>query len=171
MPRNVEIKARVAAPERLRALATDLADGPPLVIAQTDTFFAAGRGRLKLRVFADGAGELISYERPDAAGPKASRYGIAPVADGAAMLAVLAAALPVRGVVRKRRELLLCGRTRIHLDRVEGLGDFLELEVVLAAGEDPAAGEAEARELMARLEIAPDDLVTGAYVDLLGGGV
>ena len=86
------------------------------------------------------------------------------------MLAVLAAALPVRGVVRKRRELLLCGRTRIHLDRVEGLGEFLELEVVLAEGEDLAAGEAEARALMARLEVDPGDLVTGAYMDLLGGG-
>ena len=169
MPRNVEIKARVAEPARLRALAAVLADGPPVVIEQTDTFFAVGRGRLKLRVFADGAGELISYERPDAAGPKTSRYGIAPVADGASLLAVLSAALPVRGVVRKRRELLLCGRTRIHLDRVEGLGDFLELEVVLAEGEDLAAGEAEARELMARLGIAPGDLVSGAYLDLLGG--
>ena len=169
MPRNVEIKARAADPGRLRALALALADGPPVVIEQTDTFFAAGSGRLKLRVFTDGAGELINYDRPDAAGPKTSRYGIAPVADGAAMLAVLSAALPVRGIVRKRRELLLCGRTRIHLDRVEGLGDFLELEVVLAEDENLAAGEAEAQELMARLGIAPGDLVTGAYVDLLGG--
>lgn len=170
MPRNVEIKARSADPARLRSLAAALADGPPVVIEQTDTFFAAGSGRLKLRVFADGSGELICYDRPDAAGPKTSHYGIAPMGDGAAMLAVLAAALPVRGVVRKRRELLLCGRTRIHLDRVEGLGEFLELEVVLAEGEDLAAGEAEARALMTRLEVAPADLVTGAYLDLLGGG-
>ena len=170
MPRNVEIKARAGDPARLRALAMALADGPPVVIEQTDTFFAAGSGRLKLRRFADGTGELIGYDRPDAAGPKTSRYGIAPVADGAALLAVLSTALPVRGVVRKRRELLLCGRTRIHLDQVEGLGHFLELEVVLAEGEGLAAGEAEARALMARLEVNRADLVTGAYLDLLGGG-
>ena len=167
MPRNVEIKARVHDRARLRSLIVDLADGPPRVIAQTDTFFVTPHRRLKLRAFADGRGELISYDRPDTTGPKTSRYGIAPVADAQALLAVLAAALPVRGVVRKVRELLLSGRTRIHLDQVEGLGDFLELEVVLGDGEDPAVGEAEARDLLGRLDVAATDLVSGAYVDLL----
>jgi len=164
--RNVEIKARVRDAARLRERALALADGPPELIVQTDTFFAVPSGRLKLRAFADGGGELIFYERPDAAGPKTSRYGIAPVADAAALLAVLAAALPRRGVVRKERELLLAGRTRIHLDRVDALGDFLELEVVLAEGEDAAAGEAEARQLLRRLGIEDADLVSGAYIDL-----
>lgn len=167
MPRNVEIKARAADPSRLRGLAIELADGPPRTIDQTDTFFATPSGRLKLRMFADGSGELIAYERPDTAGPRTSHYGLAPVADGAALLAVLTAAMPVRGVVRKRRELLLCGRTRIHLDEVEGLGSYLELEVVLADGEERTAGEAEARELMARLGIGTAELVKGAYIDLL----
>jgi adenylate cyclase len=169
MPRNVEIKARASDPARLRALALELADGAPVVIEQDDTFFATAEGRLKLRTFADGRGELIFYARPDRTGPRTSRYAIAPVGDAAALREVLAAALPVRGRVRKRRELLLAGRTRIHLDRVQGLGDFLELEVVLAADEDVAAGEAEARALMARLEVAPGDLVAGAYLDLLDG--
>ena len=169
MPRNVEIKARVADPAAVRGRALAVADGPAVLILQTDTFFVGARGRLKLRRFADGAGELIFYDRPDAAGPKASAYALAPVADAAALEAVLAAALTVRGVVRKERELLLAGRTRIHLDRVEGLGDFLELEVVLAEDEDPVAGEAEARRLMAVLGVAEADLVTGAYLDLLGG--
>ncbi|MBE0564892.1 MAG: class IV adenylate cyclase [Krumholzibacteria bacterium] len=169
MPRNVEIKARASDPVRLRALALDLAGGPPVVIEQDDTFFATATGRLKLRAFADGTGELIFYDRPDRTGPKTSRYALAPVADADALRAVLAAALPVRGRVRKRRELLLAGRTRIHLDRVEGLGDFLELEVVLAADAEIAAGEAEARALMDRLEVAPGDLVAGAYLDLLEG--
>jgi predicted adenylyl cyclase CyaB len=64
----------------------------------------------------------------------------------------------------------LAGRTRIHLDHVEGLGDFIELEVVLRPDEETASGVREARELMARLEIAEDDLVEAAYVDLLEGG-
>ncbi|HOZ23053.1 MAG TPA: adenylate cyclase, partial [bacterium] len=68
-----------------------------------------------------------------------------------------------------------CGRTRIHLDRVEGLGSFIELEVLLAEGESAAAGEAVARELMHKLGIRDDQLVDGAYLDLLraerAGGV
>ena len=170
MARNGGIKARVADPSGLRALALGLADGPPRVIEQTDTFFTTPSGRLKLRAFADGRGELIFYDRPDRPGPKTSRYRIAPVVDADALLAVMSAALPVRGTVRKSRELLLIGRTRIHLDQVAGLGDFLELEVVLADGEDPAAGEAEAHELLARLEIGQVDIIAPAYIDLLEGG-
>jgi len=169
MPANIEIKARVAHPAALRAAAEALAGAPPRVIRQTDTFFQVARGRLKVRAFADGSGELISYDRPDDAGPKTSRYGIAACADAAALRDALAAALDVRGVVRKKRLLLLAGRTRIHLDEVEGLGSFLELEVVLAEGDDRAAGEREAADLMARLGVTSDDLVSGAYIDLLEG--
>jgi predicted adenylyl cyclase CyaB len=71
------------------------------------------------------------------------------------------------GRVRKQRTLFLAGRTRIHLDRVEGLGSFLELEVVLADDEPPAKGIAEAHRLMEQLGVASTQLVEGAYVDLL----
>ncbi len=71
------------------------------------------------------------------------------------------------GRVVKHRTLFLVGRTRVHLDRVQGLGDFMELEVVLADGEDAEAGMREAHALMARLGIAPEALVQGAYHDLL----
>jgi predicted adenylyl cyclase CyaB len=110
---------------------------------------------------------LISYHRPDAEGPKASSYAIARTADARALRQVLAAALSVRGVVRKKRLLLLAGRTRIHLDEVEGLGSFMELEVVLAEGDDPVAGEKEAADLMKLLGIKSTDLVRGAYIDLM----
>jgi len=80
---------------------------------------------------------------------------------------VLAAAYGEKAVVRKIRHLYLVGRTRIHLDRVEGLGDFLELEVVLAGEDETGDGEAEAHVLMKQLGISRADLVPDAYVDLL----
>ena len=69
--------------------------------------------------------------------------------------------------VVKHRTLLLAGRTRIHLDRVQDLGEFLELEVVLRDGEEAGDGVAEARMLMQRLGIRPDQLIECAYLDLL----
>ena len=167
MARNVEIKARIDSVEAVLPRALALADGPPEPIAQDDTFFACAIGRLKLRVFADGHGELIAYERPNAAGPKTSDYAITPVADPDALRATLARALGVNGRVVKQRTLLRVGRTRVHLDRVRGLGDFLELEVVLRDGEHAEDGVAIAHELLHRLQIDPARLVSGAYVDLL----
>jgi predicted adenylyl cyclase CyaB len=74
----------------------------------------------------------------------------------------------VRGEARKRRWLYLAGQARIHLDEVEGLGTFLEVEVELQPGQSPAEGERIARELRRGLDVRDDDLVRGAYLDLLG---
>jgi predicted adenylyl cyclase CyaB len=165
--RNVEIKARLHDVDSIRARAEALADSPPIVIGQTDTFFPCPNARLKLRVFDDGSGELIRYERPDTAGPKESRYDIARIPEAEPLRAVLSAALGTRCVVRKRRVLYVVGQTRVHLDDVDGLGAFLELEVVLRSGQSTTEGEVVARDLMARLGITPDDLVAQAYADLL----
>jgi adenylate cyclase len=166
MARNVEVKARVPSIEALLPRVSVLAQRGPESIAQDDTFFACSTGRLKLRVFADGHGELIVYERPDTAGPNGSDYRITPVADPDALRATLACALGVTGRVIKQRTLFLVGRTRVHLDRVEGLGDWLELEVVLREGEPAEQGAAEAQALLASLQVDATQLVSGAYVDL-----
>lgn len=168
MSANVEIKARVGDPEAFAARARAICGSEPEIIEQADVFFRAARGRLKLRRFTASRGELIHYERPDAVGPKTSRYRLVSTHDPDGLTAALADALGEIGRVVKTRRLWLAGRTRIHLDAVRGLGDFMELEVVLGADEDPAAGDAEACALMARLGVAPGDLVEGAYLDLQG---
>lgn len=167
MPRNVEVKARIASVEALLPRARALADGPDTLIAQDDTFFACAHGRLKLRDFGDGRGELIAYARADATGPKLSDYVRAPTTDPAALREALTRAQGIVGRVRKTRHLLMAGATRIHLDRVEGLGDFLELEVVLRDGQDAAEGEAIAANLLRELDVAPAQHIAGAYLDLL----
>ena len=168
MPANVEIKARIDSVEALLPLARALSDGDhPQLIHQDDTFFDAPHGRLKLRVFGDGSGELIHYQRADADGPKLSDYILAPAPEPESLREALTRGLGLLGRVRKERILLLAGATRIHLDRVEGLGDFLELEVGLQDGQTEAEGRAIAQELMTALQIAPSQLVSGAYLDLL----
>ncbi|MDD3917322.1 MAG: class IV adenylate cyclase [Synergistaceae bacterium] len=167
MARNVEIKARAGNVAELTARVARMATSGPEEIAQDDTFFRCPEGRLKLRAFSDGAGQLIFYKRPDTEGPKTSSYSIAPVENADAMRETLAAALGQSGRVRKRRTLFLVGRTRVHIDRVEDLGNFLELEVVLEEGEPEADGVREAEELLAALAIPQPALVDRAYVDLL----
>jgi predicted adenylyl cyclase CyaB len=166
MARNVEIKAHVADMAALAARVAAIADSGPVEIPQDDTFFRCDVGRLKLRAFSDGTGELIFYRRPDQGGPKESFYVLSPTASPDTLREALTLAHGQVGRVVKHRTLFLAGRTRVHLDRVDGLGDFMELEVVLADGETLDAGVREARELMTRLGIAPGSLVEGAYLDL-----
>jgi predicted adenylyl cyclase CyaB len=92
---------------------------------------------------------------------------IAPTAEAEVMKSILTSVLPVMGVVRKRRCLYVVGQTRIHLDHVEGLGTFVELEVVLRPDQPELEGVMIAKELMARLGIDEPQLVDVAYIDLL----
>jgi len=167
MPANVEIKARLRDPERVRRFLEEATGGPPAPLEQEDTFFPVPQGRLKLRILGRGRGELIAYRRTGAPGPKVSEYLIVPTTEPALLRDALATALGVRGTVRKTRLLFLVGATRIHLDTVDRLGDFIELEVVLRPGQSIARGEEVARELMGWLGIAEADLLETAYIDML----
>jgi predicted adenylyl cyclase CyaB len=169
MARNIEIKARVEALEDVRTRALSLAAGPGGTLSQADTFFVVPEGRLKVREFSDGTGELIAYDRPNIPGPKASTYSRHACQNARTLCETLARVLSVRGVVRKVREVVLIGQTRVHLDTVEGLGTFVELEVVLSDGESAEHGEQIARDLLRALQIAEDSLVAEAYIDLLDG--
>jgi predicted adenylyl cyclase CyaB len=167
MPRNVEIKARLTDGEAQRARAAQLSDAPPQMIVQEDVFFNVPQGRLKLRFVSPTQGQLIFYQRRDDSGPTTSTYELFDTDQPQRLQAVLAAAYGIRNIVRKTRQLYWVGRTRIHIDEVESLGHFLELEVVLTDTEAPAAGVREARELMQQLGVADAQLVSEAYVDLL----
>jgi predicted adenylyl cyclase CyaB len=167
MPANIEIKAHVRDFAALRQRAEALSDLPVQVIPQEDTFFNVSEGRFKLRVLNPDRAQLIFYTRPDASGPKRSDYHLYETSDPGTLKTVLGLALGVRGVVRKTRYLYLAGQTRIHLDDVHGLGQFLELEVVLRPDQTDADGQSIAAGLMAKLGVEPADLLEGAYMDLL----
>jgi predicted adenylyl cyclase CyaB len=167
MARNVEIKAWMHHRSDVEQRAAALADGPPQRVRQDDTFFGRANGRLKLRRLEANLGELISYSRADAAGPRTSDYEITRTTDPDGLAKVLGRAYPVLGRVIKQRTLYLVGRARIHLDEVDQLGDLMELEVVLTENEPEEHGVHEAHELMAALGITDADLVDRAYVDLL----
>src|SRR5690242_9665719 len=126
--RNVELKARDPDPARSLARARAVGAEDQGELRQRDTYFAAPRGRLKLREQEPGGAELIAYERSDAAEARESRYRIAAVPDGPALRDALEAALGITVVVDKRRRLLTWEGVRIHLDDVERLGAFVELE-------------------------------------------
>jgi predicted adenylyl cyclase CyaB len=169
MARNIEIKARIQDVEAITAKVADLADEGPIEILQDDTFFNCERGRLKLRAIPQGGteGQLIFYRRANQSGPKESFFIVSPTASPDSLREALSLAYGQAGRVRKHRTLYFVGRTRVHLDRVENLGHFLELEVVLSEGEHSESGVMEANNLMESLGISSEQLIEGAYVDLI----
>jgi len=168
--RNVELKARDPHPERSLERARALGAEDRGELRQRDTYFAAPNGRLKLREQQPGGAELIAYDRSDAARARESRYRIVAVEDPAAVREALDAALGTVVVVDKRRHLLEWQGVRIHLDEVEGLGAFVELEGVA----DSASDLRREADLVARLrevlEIADDAIEAAGYADLLRAG-
>ena len=167
MAANIEIKARVDDFEILKTRAESISDKPLEVILQEDIFFNTEKGRLKLRILAPERGELIYYERPDQDGPKRSEYHLVKTNDPENLKTALSLALGIRGVEKKTRYLYMAGQTRIHLDEVEGLGQFMELEVVMREDQNDAEGQVIAEDLMRRLGVREDALLEGAYMDLL----
>ena len=169
--RNVELKARDPDPARSleRALALGAEDKGE--IQQRDTYFAHANGRLKLREQEAGGSplwdELIQYWRADSPSARTSTYQRVPVADAPTLRDALAAAYGTLVTVTKRRRLLLWEGVRIHLDEVEGLGSYLELEGVAEPGSDLSDEGDKVEQLRTELGIQDRDLVAASYSDLL----
>ena len=148
-------------------MVASLADKGPEHVLQDDTFFSCPNGRLKLRTLRNSHGVLIYYRRADELGPKPSFYVHSETSDPDGLRSVLTDAYGEVGRVRKHRTLFHIGQTRVHLDSVDGLGEFLELEVTVGDGMEPDAAVSEAHRLVAALGIEEAALIKGAYVDLL----
>ena len=165
--KNIEIKARITSIDTLLSKIRVLCEKDPVEIQQTDTFFHCTNGRLKLREFSNGSGEIIYYNRKDSGGPKLSEYIRYETVNPTELKTALTNAYGVLGVVQKKRVLYMVEQTRIHVDRVKYLGDFLELEVVLTPEQSIGEGSKIAEDLMIKLGINSNDLIESAYIDLL----
>lgn len=164
--RNLELKARLADLAAARQAAILVATDRLGVQHQLDTYFHCSQGRLKLREIEGYRAELIAYQRPDTLGLRLSDYQRLPIAEAAQLKKILTAALGVRGVVEKRREIFLLQNIRIHLDEVVGHGTFLEFEAVLQSEAQETAAQTQLAVLSNHFGISGSDLLSGSYGDL-----
>ncbi|HEV2787040.1 MAG TPA: class IV adenylate cyclase [Solirubrobacteraceae bacterium] len=165
--RNLEVKAVDPDPHVTLEAALQLGADDRGRIHQRDTYFHAVTGRLKLREAPPRPAELIAYARAELAGPKVSHYRVVPVGDHIAVIDALTDALGVRCVVEKARRLLVWRNVRIHLDRVTGLGHFVELEAVATSPGGLEVERDRGEQLRCALGIADEALVARGYADLV----
>lgn len=165
--RNVEIKVRADDLERVEALLRAQGARDAGVLEQRDVFLPCSSGRLKLRFENDRTPQLILYHRADEASLRASDYQLFPIENGEAFLSVAERAWGTQPEVRKQRHLYFVDNIRVHLDVVEGLGPFVELEAVVDAEHDEASSRAAAQALLHDLGLDAVPPESRAYVDLL----
>ncbi len=173
MATNLEVKIRCSDNdlERVRQAALAAGSEPFSRLSHSDTYFTVPAGRLKLREITSSTGEtsaeLIGYHRPDASGARWSDYQRATVPTDSvqALLGALSLTLGVATIVEKRRDVAIWNRTRIHLDNVDRLGCFIELETVAEEPNDPTA-LSEMEELVSLLGLARLEHVAGSYGEM-----
>jgi len=164
--KNLEAKFHLDDHSAAEARATALGYTRRAILGQRDTFFHVAHGKLKLREESGGA-VLIFYHRDESGPLMLSDYGIAPVADPVRTLKILQDALGTIAVVEKTRILMMRDNVRLHLDRVANLGNFGEIEAVIADGDDPERSRAAVDETLAALGVAPPDLIGVSYFEML----
>lgn len=164
--RNLEAKFRLANHSLAHQRSLAIGFESRGILIQRDTFFVAATGKLKLRE-QGGESWLIHYGRGGQRELQLSNYTIVPVSDPLAMRTMLANSLGLLAEVRKHRTLMMRRNVRLHLDSVEGLGDFGEIEAVLADGEAPEASHDEVARILSDFGVVAGDLIEHSYFELI----
>lgn len=162
---NVELKAELRDPALARTILSAIGATRILAFDQVDTYFRIPHGRLKRRETTGEPVEYIVYERPNRAAPKLSNFTIFTAQQALDRFGY--EPLPTWLMVRKHRELWMHGGVRIHLDRVEKLGDFLEFEALVGRTQNMAKCHQAIAMLRERLRPVMGELIDCGYSDLL----
>ena len=165
--KNIEIKARYSKTNRAREILKTIETEFSRTEIQTDTYYNIENGRLKIREIESGPSQLVHYFRENKAGPRPSRYEIVSLREVKKVKARLQEEHGLLGIVKKKREIWVWKNVRIHLDVVDGLGRFLELEAVVDKEEDMKNDETKVRWLMEKFDIEEKDLVAESYIDMV----
>ncbi|MGM5488921.1 MAG: class IV adenylate cyclase [Nanobdellota archaeon] len=164
---NIEIKAHSSEQDKVRQILKARNADFKGEDHQVDTYFKVNHGRLKLR---EGTIEnkLIHYAREDQEGPKQSHVTLYESTPGSSLKEILINANGVLVVVDKRREIYFIENIKFHIDTVEGLGTFIEIEAI---DSDGSIGKdrllAQCQEYLDLFEVQQEDLVSGSYSDML----
>jgi adenylate cyclase class 2 len=165
MPVNIEIKAHCPDPKK----AEEILLGLNVVFKgkdhQVDTYFKVNEGRLKLRE-GNIENNLIYYKRTDQSGPKRSDVILYPGSRDANLKKILQDVLGIMVVVDKQRDIYFIDNVKFHIDEVQELGSFIEIEAIGEQGQEDRLDQ-QCKHYMSILDITDNQLISISYSDLL----
>lgn len=164
--RNLEAKFKLNDFEQAQGRAEAIGYRFKATLTQRDTFFRVAAGKLKLREEQSGA-RLIYYGREESRHLKLSTYEIVAIAEPEKFRLMMTQALGTIATVNKSRILMMRDNVRLHLDRVEGLGEYGEIEAVLADTDDVEHSRPAVDEILSTLGIERDNLIEKSYFEML----
>lgn len=167
MAANIEFKAKVDNYDYIYDSVAQLTKDIPTILLQKDVFYNIRFGRLKLRSICDTDHELIFYLRPNKKGPKQSKYIRIHISNQSLVNTILSKLFGQLVVVNKKRDLFLLDNIRFHLDTVEGLGNFIEIEYVLSPTESRRTALDTVNSFIRKLNIQSNSLINNSYAELL----
>jgi len=164
---NIELKIRIDGAGKIERLLRSIGAVRQGILNQVDVYYHSKSGRLKMRIQNDKEYQLVHYFRPDTLTHKMSEYQVVYLKkpEGSAINKIFLDVLGRKVVVKKKRTLWMYGNTRIHLDKVEGLGEFLELESMVKKGISAARKEYDYLMKVLNLNSYPKE--KKSYSDLL----
>lgn len=164
---NVEIKAHCQQPSFIRNYLLQHGAEYKGTDHQADTYFNTANGRLKLRE-GNIENNLIYYIRKNHAGPKQSHFQLLPVEDNKTLKNILTAANGIKTIVNKQREIYFIENVKFHIDIVDELGSFIEIEASDKYA-DKSANELllQCKFYLKEFMVNEDDLISESYSDML----
>lgn len=164
---NIELKAKYSRFAYARKCVLKLGGDHHETIHQTDVYFRIPDGRMKLRYIRGASGYLVFYKRNDNPEPRASEYYIYDTKNPEALEKVLTKAHGMLAKVQKKREVHLIDNVRIHLDDVNGLGQFIEFEAVLSSEKSAVEEKQKLENYMKLFAIDHTKLQAISYLDMV----
>lgn len=164
---NIEIKARCHNPERIEQILQQNNARYIGLDHQIDTYFSIPIGRFKLRE-GNIENSLIYYQREDQKQAKASHFEIAKFMGKTELKSVLNAALGIHKIVDKHRKIFFIDNVKFHIDSIDGLGDFVEIEAINENNRYTSNQlKKQCDHYQELLGIREEDLITNSYSDMV----
>lgn len=167
MKKNLEIKARLTHSKKTAALLRGLFNDKQVITQeqiQEDIYFRVDKGRLKLRIINGKTGNLIHYFRNNNSGKRVSKYTISETNNPNELNSILGSLFGILIIVKKVRKIIIIENLRFHFDKVFGLGNYLEIEIIFNSIKEV---EKQMDTLIDYLNLDETKFIKESYSDLL----